>query len=182
MKRPLPVWIAAAVPATLAGHGLAYALAGQSAADGHHAWVAPALECSMALLLAACLLLIGGSLLKAGVLMHTAAERSCIALWPRLACAQLSLFFIMEHAEGGHVTLLGAAVQIVLAAAVAYVLSLFAQLLVRCIRGAEAASRYLERLLCGAMPFAGRRPQAVMVCALAVRAGSARFQRPPPSL
>lgn len=182
MKRPLPLWIAAAVPATLAGHGLAYALAGRSAADGHHAWLAPAFECSLAILLAASLLMIGGTLLKAGILMHTAAERSCMELWPRLACMQLSLFFIMEHAEGAHVSLLGAVVQIALAAAVAYVLSLFARLLVRCMQGTQAASRYLERLLSGAAPFVGRRPQPALARALAVRAGTSRFQRPPPGL
>lgn len=179
MKRPLPVWIAAVVPATLVGHGLAYALAGRSGADGHHAWVAPALECSLAVLAALCCALLAGALLKAGVLAHTAAERSTIELWPRLAIVQLVMFSVMERLEGGHAEILGSLVQVLVALCVAYVLSLFSRLLVRCIAKAHAASHYLQRLLDGGTRFVSRRPSCV-AHELAVRAGTARFQRPPP--
>lgn len=179
MKRPLPVWIAAVVPATLVGHGLAYAIAGRSGADAHHAWVAPALECSLALLAALCCAMTAGALLKAGVMIHTAAERSTIELWPRLAIAQLAMFALMERMEGTHAGLAGSLVQVLVAFCVAYVLSLFSRLLVRCIAQTQAASQYLQRLLESKARFIPRCSYSI-AHALAVRAGTARFQRPPP--
>lgn len=179
MKRPLPLWLAGVVPATLVAHGLGYALTGRSVGDAHHAWVAPALECSLAVLAALCCALFAGALLKAGVLVHTAAERSTLELWPRLAVAQLFMFTVMERMEGAHAGVPGYAMQVLVALCAAYVLSLFSRLLVRCIAGAHEASRYLERLLRGVNSFVSRRPFLV-AHALAVRAGTARFQRPPP--
>jgi hypothetical protein len=179
MKRALPLWLAAVVPATLAGHGLTYAVTGQNAGDGHHAWMAPALEVSIALLIAACLALALDALLRVGVFTHTSAERSWLALWPRLSVAQLALFAAVEHAEGANAGLVGCAVQIFIALVVAYMLYAFAQLLVRCARGTEAASRYLERVLRTVTSFVSRRP-APVAYALAIHAGRARFQRPPP--
>lgn len=179
MKRPLPVWIAAVVPATLVGHGLAYGIAGRSSADAQHAWVAPALECSVALLAALCCGLLAGALLKAGILIRTAVDRSALELWPRLAIAQLVMFCTMERLEGTHAGLLGCAVQIVVALVAAYLLALFSRLLVRCIAGARAASRYLQRLFacvsCYASPIVDCRMHALQACA-----GSARYKRPPP--
>lgn len=180
MKRALPLWLAAVVPATLVGHGFAYALAGRSSSDAQHAWVAPALECSLALLAALSCALLAGALLKAGVLVHTAAERSLFELWPRLAVAQLVMFTVMEHVEGTHASLLGCVIQALVALCVAYVLSLFSRLLVRCIARARATTRYLQRLLGAATLFVSRQPYCT-AHALAVRAGSARFQRPPPT-
>lgn len=179
MKRSLPLWLAAVVPAALAGHGLVYALAGRSTADGHHAWLAPALECSLALLATLCLLIGGGALIKSGILAQTRIERSCLELWPRLACAQTAVFAFVEHAEGAHVTLLGIAVQIAVALLAAYVLSLFMRLVARCLETADDACAYLARLLGDRAPFVPRSPLTV-ACALAVRAGTSRFQRPPP--
>lgn len=179
MKRALPLWLAAVVPATLAGHALAYALSGRSAADGHHAWMAPALELSVALLLACCMALAVDALLRSGMFAHTAAERSWIALWPRLSIAQLVLFVAIEYSEGTHASLLGCAVQIFVALITAYILYAFAHLLVRCAQCTQAASRYLERMLRPVTSFVSRRP-APVAYALAVRAGSSRFQRPPP--
>jgi hypothetical protein len=180
VKRPLPLWIAAVVPATLVAHGLAYALAGRSASDVQHAWVAPALECSLAVLAALCCALVAAALLKAGVMTHTATERSAIELWPRLALVQLVMFCAMERAEGTHASIAGCIVQIAVALAVAYVLSLFSRMLVRCIAGAEDACEYLRRLADGASAiFLAREPQCV-AHTLAACAGSARFQRPPP--
>jgi len=125
-------------------------------------------------------MMLADALLKAGILIHTAAERSTIELFPRLAVAQLAMFAAMERLEGTHAGPLGCAVQIIVALCVAYGLSLFSRLLVRCITGAQAASRYLQRLLddCTAR-FVSRRPYST-AHALAVRAGTARFQRPPP--
>lgn len=180
MKRPLPVWIAAVVPATLVGHGLAYAAGGRSAGDPQHAWVAPALECSIAVLAALCCALVSGSLLKAGIMAHTAAERLVTELWPRLAASQLVFFSVMERAEGTHASIAGCIVQVVIALAAAYVLSLFSRLLVRCIASADAACEYLRRLAGDfTSVFVSREPQSIAL-ALAVRAGNARFQRPPP--
>ena len=180
MKRPLPLWIAAVVPATLVGHGLAYALGGRSAAGAEHAWVGPALECSLAVLAALCCALTADALLKAGILTHTAAERSVIELWPRLSAAQLLMFAAMERLEGTHAGIAGCIVQLAVALCVAYVLSLFSRLLVRCINGAREASHYLERLThAPASIFISLQPQCV-AHALAVRAGSSRFKRPPP--
>jgi hypothetical protein len=126
-----------------------------------------------------CCALLADALLKAGVLAHTAAERSTLELWPRLAFLQLTLFAAMERLEGTQPGVIGFLVQIAVALCVAYVLALFSRLLVRCIARAQAASRYLQRLLeCGAL-FVSRRPLSI-AHALAVRAGIARFQRPPP--
>lgn len=180
MKRALPLWLAAVVPATLAGHGFAYAIAGRSAGDAAHSWVAPALECSLAVFAALCFALLAGALVKAGIMIHTATERSVLELWPRLALTQVALFSLMERGEGTHASLLGCLVQVLVAFCVAYVLSLFSRLLARCIDGAREASRYLERLCSNASAvFFNRRPHCI-AHALAVRAGSARFQRPPP--
>ena len=179
VKRPLPLWFAAVVPATLVGHGLAYAISGQSAADGRHAWMLPALECSLALLLALSFLCAGQALLKAHIFVHTSVEKSCLALWPRLALAQIVLFSAIERAEGGHAGLMGVLAQVFVALLVAYVLSLFARLLGSCARSAEHASRYLARLLQSVTSFVSRRP-APIAYALAIHAGTSRFQRPPP--
>ncbi len=83
-------------------------------------------------------MMLAGALLKAGILMHTAAERSMIELFPRLAVSQLGMFAAMERLEGTHAGLLGCAVQVAVALCVACVLSLFSRLLVRCITGAQA--------------------------------------------
>jgi len=124
--------------------------------------------------------LVGGALLKAGIIAHTAAERSTIELWPRLGAAQLLMFTLMERAEGTHAAITGCAIQLAVALAVAYLLSLFSRLLVRCIQGAREACEYLERLhAVVSAAFIVRQPQCA-AHALAVRAGSARFKRPPP--
>ena len=179
MKRPLPFWVAAVVPATLAGHGIAYALSGRSISDGHHAWLIPVLDCSLALLGALAVLYAGDALLRAKILTHTLAERSFVALWQRLAVSQLVLFAVMERAEGGHAGIAGMIVQVVVALVVAYALSLFTNVLKACACYAEQMTRYLTRSLLPLVSFVSLRPLP-MAHALAVRAGSARFQRPPP--
>ena len=180
VKRALPLWLAAAVPAALAGHGLTYALMGRTTADGHHAWVGAALEYSLVLLLSLCSAALGSTLLRAGVLIHTSAERSWVSLWPRLAFVQMALFAGMERAEGTHVGVLGCAIQILTALVAAYLLYLFGRLLVRCRISGEALSGYLKREYPALTSFISRRPGAI-AHPLAVRAGTARFQRPPPA-
>lgn len=180
MKRPLPLWIAAVVPATLVGHGLAYLLGGRSLVDAHHAWLAPALECSLAVLAALCCALVADALLKAGILAHTTAERSLLELWPRLAVGQLALFTMMERLEGTHAGVAGCVVQLAVALCVAYVLAMFSRLLVHCVTVADEASQYLLRLTQAPFSiFLALGPQCG-AHALAVRAGRSRFKRPPP--
>jgi hypothetical protein len=177
VKRALPLWIAAVVPATLVGHVLVCAMSGCD--DIHHAWMAPALEISLALLGAFCASLLANALLRAGIFTHTAAERSWTALFLRLAPAQLAIFAAIERSEGGHAGTLGCAMQILVAVIAAYILYAFAHLLAKCAEGTEAASRYLERIQRAVTSFVSRRPPAVAY-ALAVHAGRSRFQRPPP--
>ena len=179
MKRALPVWLAALLPATLAGHALAYALAGRSASGAEHSWIAPALEISIALLFAICVALVGGTLCRAGILKRTRTERSILALWPRLAGAQILLFAVMESAEGTRAPFTGFLVQILVALFAAWLLCLFAQVLAGCRARSAEAGAFLERMLAAAVIFVSRRP-AAPAFALAVRAGRARFQRPPP--
>jgi hypothetical protein len=177
--RALPVWTAAVVPATLAGHGIAYALAGRSLADGHHAWIAPGLEISVAVLLAVCTTMLGGALMRLHLLVHSGIERSLLALLPRLCVAQLTIFVLMERAEGTHASALACVVQLAVALCAAYLLSLFARLVADCIAGAEEAGRYLARLYAPCASFAFRQPQWC-TNSLAVRVGSYRLKRPPP--
>jgi len=179
VKRALPLWLAAVVPTTLAAHGLGYVLTGRNATDGVHAWVLPALECSTAFLVALCSSLLANALLRTGFFVHTAVERSTFALWTRLALSQLAIYVAMERAEGGHAGLLGCAVQIIAALVVAYLLSLFSCVLERFEGSAVIALRYLEHFAnCSAIIVSNRGFSTAY--ALAVRAGTARFQRPPP--
>lgn len=179
VRRSLPIWCAAVIPSMLVGHAAAYALAGRTVTDARHGWLAPTLECSLAVLLGVCTLLLASTLLRWGIFKRTKAERSLLELWPRLALAQLVLFGAIENWEGAHVTLLGIAAQLVTALCAAYLLSLFSRLIVRCIAGADRASRYLERLLTETVAFAGSEP-APRSFALLACAGHSRFQRPPP--
>lgn len=179
MKRALPLWLAAVVPTTLAAHGLAYILSGRSTAGAEHAWVMPAMECSVAFLVALCTAATASALLRAGVFMHTAAEHSTIALWGRLAVSQIAIFALMEQAEGSHAGLFGCAVQVLAALCVAFLLALFSRMLARCVRCARSFSRYIERISRIGSTFVPRRPRSIAY-ALFVCAGSARFQRPPP--
>jgi hypothetical protein len=179
MRRTLPLWLLAIVPATIAGHALSYALAGRSMADARHSWISPVLEWSLALLGAAALAAAGGALVKAGILARPVAERSAFALWARLAPAQALLFVLVERAEGVSPSLAGYAVQILVALAAALLLASLARLLGECIRSADRAQAYLERVFAPqGFLLAARPPRPVFV--LAATAGPHRFQRPPP--
>lgn len=178
MKRALPLWTAAVVPATLAGHALAYLAIGQSAADGQHAWLPAMLELSTAALAALLTALLAGALTRAHFLSRTRIEGSFAELAPRLACAQLVLFTAMEAGEGRHATAIGCLVQIAVACCAAGLFAWFASAFARCIRSACDAGRYLARLQPRAR-FARRAP-AVRVIFTALYARSPRFARPPP--
>lgn len=180
VKRPIAIWLAAVVPATLAGHAAAYALCACSAAERHHGWMMPVLEASLAMLIGTLLICAGTSLVRARILTRTRAERSVSGLWVRLAVCQTSLFTAIESAEGGHLDLRGILVQIGVALVAAYLLWLFAGLLEACAHIARAASSYLERLHAPVATYAPRCAY-VHAHALAVRAGTSRFQRPPPA-
>lgn len=179
MRRSLPVWLAAVVPATIVGHAIAYATSGRPMGDAHHAWLAPVLESSTAILVAIALALVGGALIKARVLTHTLAERSLSALWPRMAIAQVILFAAIERVEGTPASLFGCAVQVAVALVAALLLTAFARVLAACDRSADEAGRYLERLFATASWFVGYQPP-LLARTLAVSCGTRRFVRPPP--
>ena len=179
VRKSLPLWVAAALPAMLAGHAAAYAWAGSPVADGRHAWFAPTLEWSAAALATICALLVATALSRSGILARTRVELSVIESWPRLALTQLLLFGAVETLEGHSVTLLAVAMQLAAAFCAACLLYLFSRLVERCIDATAEASRYLERLFAAAAVFAGRE-LASRTVALSVTAGHSRFQRPPP--
>ena len=179
MRRPLPLWLATVVPATIAGHALTYAFGGRSLADGHHFWLAPALECTIALLAVIAMVLVGGALMDAGIAARTLAQDSTMALWLRLSLAQVILFALIERAEGTSVGLLGCAVQIAVALLAAYLLTAFGRFLVTCVRATREASRYLQRQCAPLCSFVAHEPRQTAY-ALATRTGPHRFERPPP--
>lgn len=180
MKRPLPLWLAVVLPSTIAGHALAYAFSGRTVSDGHHTWLVPVLEGSLALVLAVATWLFGGALVRARIVAHGLAQRHALALWPRLAVLQVALFFTIERAEGAPISVLGALAQLLVALLAACIVTRFARLLAACARGTEEAARYLERLFNQHSVFVRRAPSAAAF-ALTVSARSRRFGRAPPS-
>jgi hypothetical protein len=141
--------------------------------------MAPALESSLALLAFAVAASIGTALIRSGVFTDGPIDRSCWALWPRLAVAQAALFVFAERMEGSPVGFIGVAVQICIALIAAYVLSLFVHVVDACERLACDVSRYQQRTpsrLASLIPRCGTVPHF----SLAVCAGTSRFQRPPP--
>ena len=146
---------------------------------GNHAWIVPASEVSVAVLLALAFTLIGEHLLRARVLAHTLAERSAMALWPRLTVAQVMLFAAVERAEGTTPSPLGYAAQLTVALFAAVLLAAFARVLAKCARKSEEASRYLQRLFTCACRFVRYEPP-MLAYALAGRRTARRFARPPP--
>jgi hypothetical protein len=176
-RRSLPFWLAAVVPATIAGHALAYALTGRSVSDGHHPWLAPALECSLALLTAVSLALLRRVLTEAGVFVRDLPSASVWALWPRMAAVQTLLFAAIEHAEGTPLGWPGFAMQIVLALLAACVVCHFTRLLQTCAESVARALAYAKRALCAAfLPRARFEAAPALLASL----GTHRFQRPPP--
>lgn len=179
VRKSLPLWAAAVLPAMLAGHAAAYALTGGTLADGRHAWFAFSVQWSLAALTTACMFVLAHALTRSGFLTRTRVELSIAESWPRLALAQLILFGAVESFEGHSVTLMALAIQIAAAFCAACLLYLFGRLVERCMDASLEASRYLQRLFAKAAAFAGREfaPRAI---ALSVSSRHSRFQRPPP--
>lgn len=176
MNRRL-LWLLAAIPGALAGHTLAYALTGQAQSDGHHGYLAPALQYSVVLLAGVCGMLLLRALSKVA---REKAPQLCIHhVWLRLAVAQILFYAAVESLEGFAISPGATVAQLVVALLVALVLVQFSRLLSHAERAAEEGSRYLERL-CAASPlhvFFNDRSPAYALC---IAAGKARFQRPPP--
>ena len=179
MRKSLPLWVAIAVPAMLAGHAAAYALAGLNSADARHAWFSPVLECSLAVLILTGTILLAGTFVGARIFARTKIEQSFFAVAPRLAIAQSLLFGAAETLEGAHITLAGIVAQLITAVFAAYLFSLFTRLLARCFATAVEASRYLQRLLAAVAVYVPRATPA-RASALFACAGPHSFQRPPP--
>ncbi|HEV2261771.1 MAG TPA: hypothetical protein VGR69_05730 [Candidatus Rubrimentiphilum sp.] len=179
MRKALPLWVMAVVPATLVGHALAYFLDGRSMADGRHAWFAPVFECSIAALILLCASLLSRSIFRYRFDSGFKSGASIFSVWLQLAIVQTTVFAAIETAEGAKITFFALAVQIVVALCAAYLLSLFARLVARCLASAQEAFGCLLRLLAQRSTFIGREPTARAVILFAC-AGSHRFQRPPP--
>lgn len=161
----------------LLGHALAYNIAGQSMADGHHGYFVPLLESSGALLVAIFAWSIARVLLRTGRVVLT-VDDSVLTAWAKLAVSQTLLFALLEHAEGYAPSLASCGMQVLIALAAALVLALFGRLLARCVDAATAAGRYLERLSQGIVHLCFAPVGSAH--ALSACVGTRRFQRPPP--
>ncbi|MDE2482775.1 MAG: hypothetical protein KGN02_11340 [bacterium] len=178
MRQRFALWWCAVLPSTLLGHVFAYALGGRTLADAQHAYVAPLLELSLVALTA----LVGGSIVAALLRSRRflALEQSLGALLVRLVPAQMLLYALLERAEGNTPTAAGFAAQLATALLATLALLTFARLLEGCERAADAAVSFVERERRALVSLFVSRAPCVRAHALAVRAGSARFQRPPP--
>lgn len=163
----------------LLGHALTYLLDGRSMLNGQHSWMLPAVEASAAFLVGVFTLLVATALLDARIMTYSRFECSAWRLWPRLGAAQVALFCLVEHVEGTHAGFLGCAIQLAVAYLCAALVAHFTRLIVDCARGTAQAARYLVRSFAAPAVFAAREP-LVAAAALAVCAGTSRFQRPPP--
>lgn len=180
MRQRIALWWFAVVPATLFGHVFAYALGGRTATDAHHAYLAPLLESSLVVLTA----VVGASLASALVRARGLAlelETRTSTLWTRLFPAQLALYLLLERAEGNGITLTGIAAQILAAFAAAVLLVAIVHVLDRCERAAEHAASFIARDRSVRPSHYVTRTSNAPAHALAIRAGVARFQRPPPT-
>lgn len=180
VNRRLSLWWLAAVPATLLGHALVYALTGRTQVDAHHAYAIPAFEYSIAVLLAFCFALLLRAL--SGRVAGATHPFSWMGTWGKLAVVQVALFTLVERLEGYHVAPVAYAVQVFVALLAALAIACFTRLVHRCERAGLQASSYVRRLLtaCDGLDFG--RPPYSPAYALTVKAGTARFQRPPPHL
>lgn len=163
----------------LAGHAAAYALTGQSQADGHHGYFVGFVLYSTVLAALYAALAVTRALTGAGCIAPV--HDSFAATWLKLCVAQVALFAVAERLESSYVApLAGCIAQIVVAAAAAAIVVFFARFLSRCERAYRKTEPYIRRLpaIEGGIRI-GRAPLA-SAFALSVRAGQSRFQRPPP--
>lgn len=168
-------WLPAAIPATLLGHGVCYALTGRVQSDGHHAYLVPALQYSAFLVASLCVLRLYSAL---GAEKVRSRLLRLDELWLRLSFAQILLYVTVESLEGFSISAVALVAQIAVALLAALALAGFSRLVSRCEQAAIDGSRYVAR--CTATPlhifFNDRSP----AYALRIAAGTARFQRPPP--
>jgi hypothetical protein len=170
-------WLLAAVPATLAGHGLAYLLTGQNQADGHHAYVVPALELSAALLFSFC----AATLLRAlSTPRLSTIGSSLVANAAKLALVQVALFAFIERIEGYAPSPIAYLVQIFVALLAALAIAHFTRLVRRCEHASLEAGEYLRRSKAHAGRLSVRTARRSPARALTISTGTSRFQRPPP--
>ena len=180
MKRALPLWLLAALPATLVGHWLAYIGVGRSLADGRHGYALPSFEISVLVLGVLCAGLLAGALTRAGIVDRIRLESTGWSLWLKLAPIQVVLFTIIERLEGYAPALAGCLIQCALAAAVAALLALFANFFSRCVLQSREVSAYLQRLRSNPLDAHIRRAPITVAFALSASVGPIRFGRPPP--
>lgn len=179
MKRSLPLWIVAVLPATMAGHALSYALSWHAMADGHHNWFVPFLETAIAVTLGISIWLFAGALTRPR--RHT-LDLACYRtsrIWPRMAALQTALFLAIERVEGTPAGLLGCAAQVAIALIAAYLVCALASLLRACEKSAEKALRYLERLTATTGSYFGREHTSAAI-SVPVCVRSSTFGRAPP--
>ena len=132
MKRALPAWLLAALPATLLGHAAAYRIVGESMANAPHAYFGPLLEFSLGLIVVLGLATLVAALLRSGRLA-VSVDGTLAGTWVKLALAQTLLFSLLEHSEGYTPSLVGCATQILIALVLAAALVAFGRLIGRCI-------------------------------------------------
>lgn len=177
----VPLWIAAAVPAAVAGHTWLYAICACGNDGAAHTWVLPAFRLSLALLTALCAVLLYAALTGSAWLTVGRIERSGGPLLCRLFLAQTLFYAAAERAEGNTPALLGVALQLVVAIAVAVLILGFARVLDRAAAHVRSFAAYLRRHTPADVRFSieFQRQRPAMPAGYA--AGYARFQRPPPA-
>jgi len=173
-------WFLAAIPATIVGHALAYVLTGHNQADGHHSYLVPAFECSVALLLAFCAARLLRALSRPRLL--SAAGYSLAAGMAKLSVIQIVLITLVERLEGFAPAPIAYAIQLLVALLTAIAIAYFAQLERRCERSTIQLSEYLRRCLALTDGLRFARALHSPAYTLTISAGTARFQRPPPQL
>jgi len=179
VKLRLHVWTIAAVPAMLAGHAAAYALTGQSQADGHHGYFAGFVLYSTVLAALYGALAVTRALTGMGCIAPV--HHSFATTWFKLCVAQVALFALAESLESSYVApLAGCVAQIVVAGVAAAIVAGFARFLSRCELAYRTAEPYIRRLFAIESGIRIGRAPLGLAFALSVRAGQSRFQRPPP--
>ena len=180
MNRRSFLWFLAAIPATIVGHALAYVFTGHDQADGHHSYLVPAFECSVALLLAFCAARLLRALSRPRPL--SATDYSLAATMAKLSVVQIVLFTLAERLEGLAPAPIAYAIQLLVALLAAIAIAYFAQLVRRCERSTIQLSEYLHRCLALTEGLRFARAPHSPAYTLTITAGTARFQRPPPQL